>query len=249
MAVKWYEGTVVRIAQQSPTTRRFWVSVPPEQGELVYQAGQFVTMDLPIGEKRLQRWRSYSIANAADGSQVLEFCIVHLEGGLATTYLFDELKVGDTIRFKNPDGGFVLPAQLDKDLVMVCTGTGVAPFRAMLQEIKQHNKPHRNIHLIFGTRYADGILYREEFEQLCRDMPGFRYSVALSREENIQPDHYPFPVVSGYVHQLYAQEYAQVRPDVAFYLCGWTQMIDEAVAKLMVEMGYNKSQLSYELYG
>jgi CDP-4-dehydro-6-deoxyglucose reductase len=249
MAWKWYDGTVVRIEDQSPTTRRFWVEVPIEQGPLDYRAGQFVTMDLPVGQKRLQRWRSYSIANAPDGGQVLEFCIVRLDGGLATHYLFEEVKPGAPLRFKGPDGGFVLPETIDKDLVLICTGTGVAPFRAMLHDLRRRGVAHRNIHLIFGTRTADGILYREEFEQLQRDMPGFRYSVALSREENLNPADYPFPVVKGYVHELYKNEYAQRRPDVVFYLCGWSRMIDEAVANLIATLGYDRTQVVYELYG
>lgn len=249
MPAKWFEGKVVRIEQQSPSTRRFWLEVDQSQGEIAYTAGQFVTMDLPVGEKRLQRWRSYSIANAPDGSNCLEFCIVKLEGGLATTYLFDQVQPGHIIKCKQPDGGFVMPEVLDTDLVMICTGTGVAPFRAMLQDIVRRQKVHKSIHLIFGTRYADGILYREEFESLQQSLPGFRYSVALSREKNIDPQQFSFPVYAGYVHDIYTRDYPEKRDDIKFYLCGWTAMIDEAVGNLAGNMGYNKSQLVYELYG
>ena len=64
MPITWYEGVVQKIAEEAPNVRRFWVEVPEK---IDFQAGQFVTMDLPIGDKRLQRWRSYSIANAPDG--------------------------------------------------------------------------------------------------------------------------------------------------------------------------------------
>lgn len=249
MPAKWYEGKVIRIEQQSPSTRRFWLEVDKEQGDVEYRAGQFATMDLPIGEKRLQRWRSYSIANAPDGSNCLEFCIVRLEGGLATTYLFEEVQAGHVIKFKKPEGGFVLPEDLDFDIVMICTGTGVAPFRAMLHDIVQNQKAHKNIHLIFGTRYADGILYRNEFEALQRILPGFRYSVALSRETNINPHQFNFPVSPGYVHDVYLREYSTKRDGVKFFLCGWSAMIDEAVGNLAGKLGYDKSQLIYELYG
>ena len=77
MAWKWYDSTIVKIEDQTPNTKRFWVEVPEV---LPFKAGQFVTMDLPIAEKRLKRWRSYSIANAPDGGSLLEFCIVYLEG-------------------------------------------------------------------------------------------------------------------------------------------------------------------------
>jgi len=245
MAWKWYDSTIVKIEDQTPNTKRFWVEVPEV---LPFKAGQFVTMDLPIAEKRLKRWRSYSIANAPDGSSLLEFCIVYLEGGAATTYLFEEAKLGTTIRFKGPSGTFVLPENIEKDLVLICTGTGVAPFRSMLWDLYNQKKPHRNIHLIFGTRYAKGLLYHEEFEELVKKMPGFKYSVALSREENLPTSQY-WEAYSGYVHQIYQKYYPKPDPNIDFHLCGWSNMIDDAVAKLIVEMGYDKSQIHYELYG
>lgn len=241
MAATWHESKVIRIEDETPTTKRFWLKTEGDE-TFDFKAGQFVTMDLPIGEKRNQRWRSYSIANAPDGSNVLEFCIVHLGGGLATDYLFDEVKIGSSIKFKGPDGNFVLPDPIENDLVFVCTGTGVAPFHSMIFDVFHQKKPHRGIHLIFGTRTADGILYQREFEELAQKMPGFRYSIALSREGNKQFHH-------GYVHGIYLKNYDEKRPDITFYLCGWTQMVDEAVANLIVKMGYDRTQVKYELYG
>lgn len=248
MPWKWYESKVVKIADESPTTKRFWLETSPEE-KLDFKAGQFVTMDLPISDKRLKRWRSYSIANAPNGNNTLEFCIVNLDGGAATNYFFKEVKEGTAIKFKGPDGTFTLKEPVEKDLVFICTGTGVAPFRSMTWDLYNQQKPHKKIHLIFGTRYADGILYREEFEKLQEVMPGFTFSVGLSREENINPADYSFEVAKGYVHQLYLEKYKDVRPDVDFYICGWSEMIDEAVANLLVNMKYDKSQIHYELYG
>ncbi len=248
MATTWYDSKVIRIENESPTTKRFWLQIEGVDA-FDFKAGQFVTMDLPIGERRRQRWRSYSIANAPDGSNVLEFCIVHLVGGVASGYFFNEVKVGTEIKFKGPDGNFVLPENIKNDLVFVCTGTGVAPFRSMIWDLKKQGKPHKNIHLIFGTRYSDGILYQKEFEQLAREMPGFRYSVTLSREEELHLNGQPFDLKKGYVHQVYLENYPPKSPGVDFYLCGWTQMVDEAVANLIVKMGCDRTQVKYELYG
>ncbi len=247
MPWKWYDSKVIRIHDESPATKRFWLQVE-EEDSIPFQAGQFVTMDLPIHEKRLKRWRSYSIANAPDNSNVLEFCIVHMDGGGATRYFFEEVSIGTPIRFKGPDGNFVMREPLDKDLVFICTGTGIAPFRSMIQDIVLQKKPHRNIHLIFGTRNATGILYRGEFEALQQSLPGFRYSVALSRETP-NPADFPFEVQHGYIHPIYLRDYQTPRPDVDFYICGWSNMIDDAVANLIVNLGYDKSQVHYELYG
>lgn len=241
MPVVWHEGIVRKIESIAPNVRRFLLEVP-EVRSFDFRAGQFVTMDLPIGEKRVQRWRSYSIANPPDGGNALELCIVRSDSGPGSRFLFEEVKEGSAIKLKGPDGGFVLPEQIDKDLVFICTGTGIAPFRSMILDLKKSGKPHRGIHLIFGTRTESDILYREEFEQLMQTMPGFRFDVALSRQEN-------WSGWKGHVHQIYLKEYALRRPDVAFYICGWSNMIDEVVANLLVQLKYERSQIHYELYG
>ncbi|GJM36275.1 MAG: hypothetical protein DHS20C18_52760 [Saprospiraceae bacterium] len=248
MPWKWYDSKVVKIEAQGPNTKRFWLEAPTEE-VLDFQAGQFVTMDLPIHDKRLKRWRSYSIANPPDKSNLLEFSIVKLDGGAASDYLFDEVGIGTPIRFKGPSGTFTLPEPIEKDLVLICTGTGVAPFRSMIWDIYNQNKTHRNIHLIFGTRFLDGLLYRDEFEELMQKMPGFRYSVALSREKDVAPTKGSLDLHLGYVHPIYLEAYQTARPDVDFYLCGWSNMIDDAVANLIIKLGYDKSQIHYELYG
>jgi ferredoxin-NADP reductase len=236
----WYESKIIKIEQETPQTRRFWLQVEGET-PFSFRAGQFVTMDLPISERRTKRWRSYSIASAPDETNILEFCIVRLDQGAGTTYLFEETTVGTSIKFKGPDGAFYLPETVEKDLVFICTGTGIAPFRSMLVDLMQQKKAHQHLHLIFGTRTADGILYKKELQELALTNPKFTFDIALSKETLDG-------TTQGYVHPIYQNHYATVRPDVIFYLCGWSNMIDEAVANL-ITMGYGRGQIKYELYG
>jgi CDP-4-dehydro-6-deoxyglucose reductase len=239
MAWKWYDSKVVQIEDASPTTKRFWV----EADETIdFEPGQFVTMDLPISDKRLKRWRSYSIANSPSDNKHLEFCIVHLEGGAASEYFFNEVDVDTPIRFKGPSGTFTLPKSIENDLVFICTGTGVAPFRSMIHEIIQKDIPHKKIHLIFGTRYENGILYRDEFEKIAKNHNWFTYDVALSRDKSWEG-------YQGYVHDIYMQMYQDDPHNRDFYLCGWSAMIDEAVENLLIKMKVDKSKVHYELYG
>ena len=254
---KWYDAQIIDIKQQSPTTRLFKLRVSEP---IDFKAGQFVTMDLPISDKRLKRWRSYSIANApknilknaenaqntegSSDSTELEFSIVKSENSTGgSRYLFEEATIGTPIRFKGPDGAFTLrESSAGKDLVFICTGTGVAPFRSMIWDIYNQKLPHRNIHLIFGGRRAHDILFREEFEFLEKNLENFRFDAALSRETD-------WTGAKGYVHSVYTEGYKNIRSDVHFYICGWSKMIDDAVAKLIVDLGYDKSQVFYELYG
>ncbi len=237
----WYDASVIRIEQETPSTRRYWLEVS-DVADFIFKAGQFVTFDLPIGDKRLARWRSYSIASAPDGTNILEFCIVRSPDGAGTRYFFEEIAVGSSLRFKGPDGAFYLPDALEKDVVMICTGTGIAPFRSMLSDIFRQKKIHQNIHLIFGTRSKQDILYHSEMNFWKNNIPNFDFDIALSRENST--DFY-----DGYVHQIYLKKYTELRPDIVFYLCGWSRMIDETVENLILKLGYDRSQVKFELYG
>jgi CDP-4-dehydro-6-deoxyglucose reductase len=242
MPWKWYNSRVVDIIDQTPSTKSFWLKIA-DMTSFDFTPGQFITLDLPLGEKRRDRWRSYSIANVPSREDgLIELCIVKLAGGLATSYLFSQLKVGDTLRFKGPDGNFILPTPLDKDLVLVCTGTGIAPFRSMLSDLHQKGLFERRIHLIYGTRFESDILYREELEALASVEPNFLFTIVLSRDTNWRG-------AKGYVHQVYLENYATPNQQILFMLCGWSMMIDEAVANLIIKLGYEKSQIKYELYG
>jgi CDP-4-dehydro-6-deoxyglucose reductase len=238
MLLQWQTGIVKRIEQTTPNTRRYWVEIP-ECTSFDFKPGQFITLDLPIHEQRNKRWRSYSIASMPNGSNMIELLIVHLEGGIASGYIFDEIKEGSILTLRGPQGVFVLPEISQKDIYLVCTGTGIAPFRSMLQYIQEHEIPHKDIHLIFGTRTQQDILYRDEMEELQISMPRFYYHNTLSREE--------WEGNKGYVHAVYERLAASKQPAI-FMLCGWRPMIDEAKQRILA-MGYDKKDIIAELYG
>ena len=241
MAWKWYDSEIIKIEEMTSSVKKFFLQIKDIES-FDFEAGQFVTLDLPISDKRLKRWRSYSIANAPDATNIIELCIVHLEGGLGSSYLFNEVDIGTNIRFKGPSGAFYLPETIEQDLVMICTGTGVAPFRSMLNNILTQNKSHRKIHLIFGARKEEAILYRAEFEEIKAKHDFFQYDICLSRDEN-------WNGYKGYIHQVYMEKYKEQVPNTKFYLCGWSQMIDEAVANLLLKKKIDKKDIIYELYG
>src|SRR5690349_19005829 len=146
MIEPWRTGIVTKIINETAVTRRFWIEIP-ELEEFTFKPGQFVTLDLPIHEKKNKRWRSYSIASWPNGTNTFELVIVKLEGGLGTAYLFDEIVEGSELMLRGPQGVFTLPEILDRDLFLICTGTGIAPFRSMAHFVKLHNIEHKNMYL------------------------------------------------------------------------------------------------------
>lgn len=239
MAVQpWRIGKVIRIENETKDTKRFWIEVP-EISSFDFVPGQFVTLDLPIHEKPNKRWRSYSIASWPDGTNVFELVIVLDKLGAGTNYIFKEIVVGSEFTYRGPQGVFTLKEPIDKDLVLICTGTGIAPFRSMVNHIKNKEIPHKNIYLIFGCRTKDTLLYYNELTQLQSELSGFHYIPTLSREE--------WEGRSGYVHPIY-EEICADRREVNFFICGWKGMIDEAKNRI-VEMGYDRKAIHQEIYG
>ena len=234
----WRTGKVIRIENETADTRRFWIEVP-ELTSFDFIPGQFVTLDLPIHEKANKRWRSYSIASWPDESNIFELIIVLDELGTGTHYLFEQVVIGSELTFRGAQGVFTLKEPLDKDLFLVCTGTGIAPFRSMIHHIKNENIPHRNITLVFGCRTKDTLLYYEEMKELRESVPGFQYIPTLSREE--------WEGSTGYVHHIYEELCAERKP-ANFFLCGWRGMIDEAKRRI-TEMGYDRKDIHVEIYG
>ncbi|MBU7577412.1 MAG: FAD-dependent oxidoreductase [Flavihumibacter sp.] len=249
MLPPWQTGKVIRIENETSSTKRFWIQVP-ELERFDFKPGQFVTLDLPIHEQKNKRWRSYSIASWPDGTNIFELVIVLLEGGLGTEYLFNKVEVGSELTFRGPAGVFVLPESIERDLFFVCTGTGVAPFRSMTHFILENNVPHQHIYLIFGCRKFGDCLYGPELKQLEAAVPSFHYIPTFSREE--AEGHL---VRTGYVHQVYEEickEKKQEKPEgnypAHFYLCGWKNMIDEAKQRILA-LGFEKKDIHQELYG
>src|SRR5215467_7072667 len=181
MVQPWQTGKVIRIENETKSTRRFWIELPTLQS-FDFKPGQFVTIDLPIHEKPNKRWRSYSIASWPDGTNVFELVIVLLEGGAGTNYLFHEVSVGSELVLRGAQGVFVLPEKIDRDLFFICTGTGIAPFRSMANHILNHNIAHEDIYLIFGCRKFADCLYETELRELSERLPRFHYIPTFSRE-------------------------------------------------------------------
>lgn len=234
----WRTGKVIRIENETYNTRRYWIEIQ-ELPVFDFQPGQFVTLDLPIHEKVNKRWRSYSIASWPDGTNVFELLIVQAQGGLGTTYLFNEITVGSELTFRGAQGVFTLPEETEKDIFLICTGTGIAPFRSMVNHVYRHNIPFKNIYMIFGCRKIEDLLYFDELKELEKKLPGFHYHPTLSREH--WDGHF------GYVHPIY-QQFCSGHQPALFFLCGWKHMIDEA-KKRILEMGYDKKAIHLELYG
>ena len=249
MPTIWHEAELIGQKEEAKGTNRFWFRIL-EDTPLHYEAGQFLTFDLPTGDKRAQRWRSYSIANNYDGSNIIELCIAYKKDGLASEYFFNTINKGDKIKFKGPEGTFLIPSDLQVPIVMIATGTGIAPFRTMLQKIEKDGMRPSNIHLIFGTRTLKSFLYQEDLEYYNHFIENFKLCVCFSREKKIPKSKISsITYHSGYVHEVYLQD-KKINPSkTLFMICGYGSMIDDAVSNLINTLKVPKNLIRIEMFG
>ena len=236
--LSWQTGKLIDTAEHGPATRSFRFEVTGVN-DFTFKPGQFITLDLPIHEKPNKRLRSYSIVSWPDGTNQFELLVVQTPGGAGTQFLFHDLQPGGEIKFRGAQGVFTIPEDLSGTIFLICTGTGVAPFRSMIQYIYTQGLQPENLHLIYGCRTRDELLYFDEFNQMALEIPGFHYHPVLSREN--------WDGLQGRVHAVYESLCAD-KPESRFYLCGWKHMVDEARQRLR-DLGFPDKSVHLELYG
>ena len=238
MKQTFFETEIVKIINETSTTRRYFFSVVSKD-KFEYKAGQFVMLQLDINAKI--PYRSYSIASTPDGSNQFELIIVLNPPGAGTPFIWDNFEVGSKVMCAGPIGKFVLPEYIHHDLCFICTGTGIAPLRSMLWYIINNNIQHRRIYFVFGARTKDDLLYYEELLELTEKHKSIHFIPVLSRES---VDTWDGRI--GYVHQVYEEIFSNRRP-AEFFICGWSAMLKEARERLAL-MGYPKEQIHFERY-
>lgn len=205
---------------------------------LAFTPGQFVSViDREDGKEVT---RAYSIASPRGGNR-FALCLNRVEDGIVSPWLF-ALKPGDEVEIHEPLGYFTLRHPGHK-AVFVATGTGIAPFRSMLLDHLPRTEP--DITLLFGVRYEEGLLYREELEELAERYKSFRFMPTITRPTESWRGR------RGRV-QAHLDEALSIRtPDelatIDVYICGLKEMVDD-VRKELKRRGFDRKQIIYEKY-
>ncbi|MGC2196332.1 MAG: FAD-dependent oxidoreductase [Terriglobales bacterium] len=195
-----------------------------------------LTHTKPDGEELT---RAYSIASPPDGNR-FAFCLNRVQDGFMSNYLCD-LEPGAKISGLGPFGNFILRPPL-RDTLFIATGTGIAPYRSMLQWLFADPSHHQDqrFWLLFGSRHAKDIYYNDEFLRLAAEHKNFDYLPTLSQGES------GWKGLRGYV-QAHVAGIVTGRTDMPVYICGLDKMV-RANRELLKSLGWDRKSILYEKY-
>ncbi|MEP6640034.1 MAG: FAD-binding oxidoreductase [Chloroflexota bacterium] len=244
-AAPQYNATLVRREDENESLAYFWVRFDGDPTP--FETGQYMTIGVMADGKIVQRPYSVASAPAVAGSDGYEFYVRLVQGGTFTPLLWD-LPLGHGMRMIGPKGKFMLQPDDDRTHIFVSSGTGNAPFVAMIRQLILDRRP-RPVVFLNGVSYADELGYRAALED-WQDSGGYpvTYIPTVSRPDD--PRNRDWTGRTGRVETILGpvlDELGLTVADSIAYICGNPDMI-LAAEETLLGRGYPEDQIHKELY-
>jgi len=228
--VKQMPARVARLERLAPDVMRVTLQLPASDA-LQYHPGQYLDILLPDGQRR-----SYSLATAPhqlleSGVPLVQLHIRHLPGGRFTGHVFDGMKEKEILRLEGPYGSFYLRDDSPKPIILLTSGTGMAPVQAMLAYMRFMGIT-RQAALYWGGRRPQDLYLDGWVREQLATMPHLRYVPVIS--DALPEDQWSGR--TGFVHAAVLQDL----PDLSghqVYACGTPAMVDAARTDFIARAG------------
>lgn len=226
-----FEAAISDVRQLSAST--IALSIKGEAlSRLAFLPGQYVNLKVPGSEQS----RAYSFSSLQKDGEV-SFLIRNVPGGLMSSFLTNLAKAGDSMTLAGPLGSFYL-RPIQRPLLLLAGGTGLAPFTAMLEKIAEQGSEHP-LHLIYGVTNDFDLVELDRLQALAARIPNFTFSACVANPDSQYPH-------KGYVTQ-HIEPHHLNDGDVDVYLCGPPPMV-EAVSQYVREQGITPANFYYEKF-
>ncbi len=201
---------VRRVVQETHDTKSFVFDVPPELHDAFsYEAGQFCTFRIPLGDDELLR--CYSMSSSPDVDDEFTLTVKRVPGGRVSNWLLDEVTEGDELALTLPAGVFTLRDH-PTPIVAFAGGSGITPVISLVKSALATTD--RRVRLLYANRDEQSVIFRAELDALVAEH-GDRLEVVhhLDTEQ-------------GFVHSDLVRTFVGDELDADFYLCGPAPFMD-----------------------
>jgi Na+-transporting NADH:ubiquinone oxidoreductase subunit F len=239
--IKEFTAEVERIETLTPAIKGLHLKILfPEEG-VTFKPGQYVQLEVPKYKLTSgPEFRAYSISSSCFDHHRLELVITRVEMGAVTTFVHEYLKPADRLLVTGPFGEFHL-RNSDRDILLIATGSGLAPFMSILDQIEKQEIKRKTI-LFFGARTKGDLYYQDRIRAWDKRLHQFKYIPVLSRPD--QEDRWDGE--KGRVTHL-IEKYVAEGSNLEAYICGAPAMV-ESCQELLREKGIPEDQIFFDKF-
>lgn len=221
--VRDFTGVVSKVETLTPRIKAIFIAI--ENDGIEFQAGHYINLLIPGLEDRP---RAFSIASPPSEKNLIEINVAQVPGGEGTTWLHEQLNVGDEIRFSGPYGRFFVRESAPEPMIFLAGGSGLSSPKSMVLDLFEQGE-NRPVTLIYGARNQGELYYRELFEELATEHDNFTYLPVVNEE----PEDSDWQGLRGFVHEAAQEHFDGKFSGHKAYMCGPPPMVDACITTLM----------------
>jgi ring-1,2-phenylacetyl-CoA epoxidase subunit PaaE len=239
-----------KVAKETNDSVHISFVIPPDLQQLFqFKQGQYLNLKMILNGEDLRR--SYSILNSpTDGNKELEILVKHLDKGKVSTFLNQNLNLGDVIEVSPPAGHFYTNYHKNnqKNYIGLAAGSGISPVLSNLIEAL-YQEPNSTAYLFFSNKSFKDIIFRERIDNLVRKFQGrFRVIYLLSREKHVEDELFEGRISSQKLEQLFLKFPEIDTKESTYFICGPSEMIKEISDYLKNDKKVPSLQVMFEYY-
>jgi ring-1,2-phenylacetyl-CoA epoxidase subunit PaaE len=217
-----YSLTIVDIKKETAEACTICFKQPGLR-KIKYKAGQYISLIFRINGRKFAR--AYSFSSSPSNSSLIEITVKRVSGGVVSNYINDKLKIGDIVETSSPMGNFTFENQNNHGTVYFWgVGSGITPLFSIINELLLTNTS-RCIHLIYGNKNKESIIFHEKLEDLKKKHPlTFKMTNFFSKIENVVENDLVKKgrIDSTFIESLITQDKKQ--KESIHYICGPSQL-------------------------
>jgi ferredoxin-NADP reductase len=226
------------ILEKTATAKTF--RMVSANGELpFFRAGQYINLFVNIGGVLTSR--PYTICSPP-GKSYYDLTVRRMTGGFVSDYLLDQVKTGDLFESTKPAGNFYYePLRDSTELVFLAGGCGITPFMSIIRDVVEQDRPY-NIHLIYGSRVPEDIIFEKELEALADAHQNIKVDFVMSEPPA------GWTGKSGFLDENVISSLVESMEDKTFFICGPGPMYGLCEGALK-SLGVPARRIRKEVYG